>query len=107
MSAKDQLRISGMFWERCPQTNPTYRGTVGFTRLGYTKGPTIYATDLGWFGIRIQALDNEWFCPNNERLHEFVRANHFDISPNDQTAYMIDDSHIGEVIDIIRGRTEE
>ncbi|MDE2823690.1 MAG: hypothetical protein OXK79_09315 [Chloroflexota bacterium] len=74
---------------------------MGFTLLGETKGPTIFANDTGHFQIRVQALDNEWF-PNNARLHTFVIANHFDISTNDQSAYMIDDSHIGEVIDIIR-----
>ena len=106
MSAKDQLRNSGIFWERPPQTNPSYQGTVGFTLLGKKRGPTIYATDLGWFGIRIQALDNGWFL-NNARLYAFVVANHFDISKNDQRSYMIRDCQIGEVIDIIRGQTED
>ena len=101
MSAKDQLRNSGLYWERQPQSRPSYRGTIGFTLLGETKGPTIYANDLGHFQIRVQALDNEWF-PNNTRLYAFVIANHFDISKNDQRAYMIHDHHIGEVIDIIQ-----
>ena len=105
MSARDQLRNSRLFWERTPQTNPSHRGTVGFTLNGYGKGPTIYTTDLGHFQIRVQGLDNGWHPDNerlNARLREFVIANHYDISPNDQHAYMIDDSLMGEVIDIIR-----
>ena len=110
MSAKDQLRNSGLFWERCPQTNPSYEGTVGFTLNGYNRGPTIYTTDLGHFQIRVQGLDNGWHPDDerlNERLYEFIIANHFAISTNDQSAYMIDDFHIDEVIDIIRGRTQD
>lgn len=106
MSAKDQLRNSGLFYERCAQKNPSYKGTIGFTLHGYEKGPTIYTNDLGHFQIRVQALENNWF-PNNARLLAFVLAKHFDISKNDQRAYMIHDTHIGAVIDIIDGRASD
>ena len=103
MSAKQQLRDSGLFWERCPQKNPTHKGTVGFTLLGYKEGPTIYATDLGWFGLRKQGLDNEWFPA---RLYAFVRANSSGIASNNAFPFMLNDALINEVINIIREELE-
>ena len=47
-SAKDQLRNSGLFWERQTQAKPSYQGTVGFTLLGKKGGPTVYSTGLLW-----------------------------------------------------------
>ena len=104
MSAKQQLRESGLFNENCPQNRPVYTGTVCFQVRGARVGASIYATDEGNFQIRESPLDLGKF-PNNERLHEFVRANSFGMSPNNANAYMIRDSRIGEVIEIIRERT--
>ena len=42
----------------------------------------------------------------NEELYTCARANYCEISPNNQKAYMIYDSHIAEVVKIIRGGLE-
>ena len=106
MSAKDQLRNSGMFCENDPQRRPVFPGSVCFPLRGGERGASIYATDVGNFQIRQSPLDLGKF-PNNERLYEFVRANYFRMTPNNANAFMLDDSHIGEVIDIIRERTND
>ena len=74
---------------------------MGFTLLGFEEGPTIHPNDQRHLQIRLQALGNEWF-PRNARLYAFVAAKHFDIYTNDESSYMIHDSHIDEVIEIIR-----
>lgn len=106
MSVKQYLRDSGLFNENPPQTKPTYPGTVCFPLRGAERGASIYATDAGKFGIRIEALDNRKFGKANAELVTFAHANYCEISPNNQKAYMIFDSHITEVVDIIRGGLE-
>ena len=58
--------------------------------------------DAGTFGIRIQALDKGRFGKANAELFTFAHANYCEISPNNQKAYMIFDSHIAEVVDRCR-----
>ena len=106
MSVKQYLRDSGLFDENPPQKNPTYPGTVCFPLRRAERGASIYATDAGTFGIRIQALDKGRFGKANAELFTFAHANYCEISPNNQKAYMIFDSHIAEVVDIIRGGRE-
>ncbi len=105
MSVRQQLRDSGLFDENDPQNRPVHRGAQCFRLTGAERGASIYATDLGHFQIREGALENGRF-PNNARLYEFVRANSFGISSNNARGIMIRDSHIAEVVDIIRGGLE-
>lgn len=104
MSVIQQLRDSGLFNEKIPQNRPVYRGTVCFQLIGEEYGESIYATDEGNFQIRENPLNLGKF-PNNDRLYAFVSANSFGMTSNNAHAFMINDCHIGEVIDIIRGRT--
>ena len=105
MSVRQQLRDSGLFDENDPQRRPVHRGAQCFRLRGAERGASIYATDLGHFQIREGALENGRF-PNNARLYAFVHANNFDVSRNNARGFMIRDSHIGEVIEIIRGGLE-
>ena len=105
MSVRQQLRDSGLFDENDPQRRPVHKGAQSFPLRGAKRGASIYATNLGHFQIRESALEKGKF-PNPARLYAFVRANHFDISRNNARGFMIRDSHIGEVIEIIRGGQE-
>ena len=105
MSVKQYLRDSDLFDENPPQKNPTYRGTVTFPLRGAERGATIYATDERKFGILVSALDRGSF-PNNAGLYAFVRANYCEMAKNNVDAFMLDDSLIGKVIEIIRGGLE-
>ena len=106
MSVRQQLRDNGLFDENDPQNRPVHRGAQCFRLIGAERGASIYATDAGTFGIRIQALDKGRFGKANAELFTFAHANYCEISPNNQKAYMIFDSHIAEVVDIIRGGRE-
>ena len=101
MSVKQQLRDSGLFIENKPQKRPVFKGTVCFRLRGAQGGASIYATDVGNFQIRESPLNLGKF-PNNDRLYKSVRTNFFDMSPNNANAFMLHDSHIGAVIEIIR-----
>ena len=103
MSAMQQLRDSGLFDERPPQSN----GSVCFQveEMGaLVYGASIYVVrSESEIHIRVSALENDRF-PNNQRLSDFVSRNaHGTVhgTGNSAYAYRLASEHVGTVIDII------
>ena len=102
MSAMQQLRDSGLFNERDPQSN----GSVCFQMRAAPRGASIYVAENGReLHIRHSPLDRGKF-PNNQRLGDYVREHtHNDAvhgEGNRAYAYALHAEHVGEVIGIIR-----
>ena len=104
MSARRQLRDSGLFTELPPQAN----GSVCFrvaVRGDPLYGASLYVVrDESEFHIRVSALKKDRF-PNNCRLYSFVRNRaHGTVhgEENSAYAYRVASKYLREVIDIIR-----
>ena len=101
MSVTQRLRDSGLF-DKDRITVQGSNGTTTFRMLGRDDGATVYVFSGDRdFAIRISALENERFCPNNQSLYEFVRRNGRLIRTGGG-AYRLPGQHIGRVIEILR-----
>ena len=100
--AIQQLRDSGLFNERDPQSN----GSVCFTVQGWEDASIYfrpYATKADELHIWRGPLDSGKF-PNNQRLHDYIREHaHRDAYHGKGTpAYTLHIKYVYEVIMIIR-----